>query len=413
MKVLVWSQYFWPENFRINELVVELRKKGLELSVLTGKPNYPAGKLFQGYKSFGVQYETYADSEVVRIPLLPRGSSTALGLLVNYLSFILSGFLVAPFALKKRNFDVVFVYAPSPLLQALPAIFISWLKGAPLVVWVQDLWPESLVATGFIKNRLLIKTVEFLVKFIYERSDSILIQSEAFRRPVARLVSNVSKIQYYPNTAEIATATSPRPFEYDKCVSEIRNYFSVVFTGNVGVAQSIETVVGAAEILMPEKQVRFFVIGGGSREAWLKQEISRRTLTNITIVDRLPYNLMPEIFDAASALLLTLKRDDTFSKTVPSKLQAYLLAGKPVIACADGEAARIVNEANAGFFCPAEDCNALAKAILQLTEMSKQECATLGNNGRRYFDDHFEPSRRLSELVEHFKNLSAMKEGNS
>ncbi|NWD80778.1 glycosyltransferase WbuB, partial [Pseudomonas reactans] len=152
MRVLVWTQYFWPESFHINHVVEELRAQGAQVTILTGKPNYPGGKIFDGYRSTGIQSEYHDGIEIIRLPLRARGKNSGKGMALNYLSFILSGYFFAPWVLRGRKYDVVFVYAPSPLLQALPAVFVSFAKRAPLVVWVQDIWPETLLATGFIKN---------------------------------------------------------------------------------------------------------------------------------------------------------------------------------------------------------------------------------------------------------------------
>ena len=194
MRVLIWTQYFWPENFHINEVALSLLAQGVEVTVLTGKPNYPEGKIFVGYKAIGIQKDKYYGFDVIRIPLWQRGKNSGLGLLINYLSFILSGYLFAPYALRGKKFDVVFVYAPSPLLQALPAIYVAWLKRAPLVLWVQDIWPDALVATGFIKNRWILYMVGLVVRYVYHFSDTILIQSEGFRASVERWTKKTNHI---------------------------------------------------------------------------------------------------------------------------------------------------------------------------------------------------------------------------
>ncbi len=406
MKVLLWSQYFWPENFRINELAAALQASGVQVTVLTGKPNYPQGDIFSGYRSIGIRREQYAGAEVVRVPLVPRGSGSPLRLAINYLSFIVSGYVLAPFALRGQECDVLFVYAPSPLLQALPAIFLARLKRVPLVLWVQDLWPESLSATGFVRNRWALTVVEAVVRHIYRHADSILIQSEAFREPVARLAGDPRKIRYYPNTAE-AVLDGSASVRDSGLVSELRRGFSVVFAGNVGAAQSMETILAAAERLGPHSDIRFFVVGSGSREAWLRQEIVYRRLNNILLPGRLPPADMPAVFAAASALLVTLGDAPALALTIPSKLQAYLAAGRPVIASLNGEGARIIREAQAGFACPAEDGEGLAAAVLRLYGLTPDERSRLGENGRRYFSEHFEPKRRVRELIEHFKDMAA------
>lgn len=405
MRILMVSQYFWPESFVINNLACSLALEGHKVTVLTGKPNYPEGKIAPGYRAYGVQRELYAGVEVVRVPLVPRGSGSPLLLALNYLSFVCSGTILGPLALRGVQCDVVFVYAPSPLLQALPAVLLARLKGAPLAVWVQDLWPESLIATGFVKNCWVLKVVEILVRYIYRRADSILIQSQAFRDPVARLAGDPRKIGYYPNTAQqshddVATVVSA------ELVSQLHQCFSIVFAGNLGTAQSLETILSAAESLMARPEIRFFIIGGGSREVWLAQEVERRRLANVMLIERLPPAQMPAVFAAASALLVTLADSPAFSLTIPSKLQAYLAAGRPIIASLNGEGARIVRDAEAGFTCPAGNSEALAAAVLRLYCLAPNERDRLGSNGRCYFDEHFEPSKRLRELIEHFRKIS-------
>jgi len=405
MNVLVWSQYFWPENFRINELIAMLQQRGLEVTVLTGKPNYPEGKVFTGYRAKGIQRERYAGAEVVRVPLVPRGSNSAIRLTLNYLSFIFSGMTLAPFVLRGREYDVVFVYAPSPLLQALPAVLLARLKRAPLIVWVQDLWPESLIATGFVKNRWMIKVVETLVRYVYHRADSILIQSEAFRDPITRLTGDPKKVRYYPNTAQPSQNETEKMVE-PELVSQLRKCFSVVFAGNLGAAQSLETILFAAKCLKAQPEIQFFIVGSGSRRAWFAQEVDRQKLANVVLTGRLPHAEMPAVFAAASALLVTLADSPALALTIPSKLQAYLAAGRPVIASLNGESERLVRGAEAGFTCPAGDAEALAAAVLKLYGLPSSERDHMGSNGRRYFEEHFEPSKRLEELIELFQGLS-------
>jgi glycosyltransferase involved in cell wall biosynthesis len=411
MKVLIWSQYFWPETFCINELAAALRQEGVQVSVLTGKPNYPEGKIFQGYRSAGVHREVYAGCDVVRVWLAPRHKGSRVRLALNYLSFILSGYLMAPWALRDRDYDLIFVYAPSPLLQALPALLMARIRHVPLVVWVQDLWPESLLATGAVKSRWVLKTVDLLVRYIYRGADSILVQSEAFRAPIARLATeNSKKIRYFPNPTRAAVQCHGATL-YEGLVSEIKKSFSVVFAGNIGIAQSMQTILSAAEILKTQQEIRFFIVGSGSREAWLRREVGRRGLGNMILGGRLPPSEMPAIFAASSALLVSLSNDNALSLTIPSKIQAYMAAGKPIIGSLDGEGARIIEAAGAGLVCPAEDAQALAAVVLELYALSPGQREGLGDNGRRYFREHFDLKLRTTELIEHFDEVIRQKNG--
>jgi glycosyltransferase involved in cell wall biosynthesis len=405
MRLLVWTQYFWPENFRINELTIGLSRAGINVVVLTGKPNYPAGKVFPGYKVIGVQREFYSGIEIVRVPVLPRGKANAIRLFLNYFSFILSGYLFAPLALKGKDIDAIFVYAPSPLLQAIPAVFLSWFKRAPLIVWVQDLWPESLQATGFLKNRLSLKLVEFAVKYIYRFSDLILIQSEGFRDPVGRLVKDVEKIVFYPNSSEDLSNDVRAVVADNFLVSSIARNFSIVFAGNIGKAQACETIVFAAELLRDRENIKFFIIGDGSQAPAIASEVKKRGLTNVVLPGRLPSELMSSLFSVASVLLVSLRDDAALSATLPSKLQSYLSAGKPIIASLNGEAARVVVEADAGLVCPAENPHALAACVSTLYSMPKQERERFGKNGLSYFRAHFDLKQQVGKLISHLDKL--------
>ncbi|MDP2170206.1 MAG: glycosyltransferase family 4 protein [Rhodocyclaceae bacterium] len=406
MNILVFSQYFWPENFRINELVAALARRA-SVTVLTGKPNYPEGTIFPGYSAAGVQREDRAGVEIIRIPLIPRGRGSPFRLALNYLSFAISGYLVSPLVLRGRSFDVVLVYAPSPLLQALPAIFVSWLKGVPLVVWVQDLWPESLEATGSLRNQYLLWIIKKAVGFIYRHADSILVQSPAFFGPVARQGAEIGKIKYFPNHAEaVFNSQAKTSICAEALASEIGPFFSIVFAGNVGIAQSLETIVEAAERLRLNDSIRFVIIGSGSQKAWLATEVRKRQLMNIRLVDRLPPSDLPVVFSAASALLVTLRDQPIFAYTVPSKLQTYLAAGKPIIAALNGEGARVVTEAAAGISCLAGDSVALADAVLYLSRLSSQDRERMGYNGRQYAKSNYDLEMLTAQLVDHFEHLT-------
>lgn len=402
MKVLIWTQYFWPESFHINQVVAELSEQGIEVTVITGKPNYPDGEIFPGYKARGVCTEYHDGVEIIRLPLLPRGTSSAKGLVLNYLSFIFSGYLFAAGALRKRNFDIVFVYAPSPLLQALPAIFISWLKRARLVLWVQDIWPESLQATGFVKNRWILKSVEHIVRYIYRFSDSILIQSEGFQKSVRRLTKNKTKIRVFQNSAQDVEHVNVQSFSDPL---EISRHFSIIFAGNIGIAQSCLTIVDAAKLLQDHHEIRFYIVGSGSMVEVINQTINSEQLTNIELVGRVSHEEIPSIYASASVLLLTLRDDSTLSATIPSKFQGYLAAGKPIIASCNGQTAQVLSDSQAGLICAAEDPRQLADAVLELYTSGSERLESMGKNGRRYFLRNYQLPARVAQLVEHFKTL--------
>lgn len=399
MRLLLVTQYFWPEGFRINDLMRACAARGAQVDILTGKPNYPGGAVFDGYRAAGMQHEVWEGCQVFRVPLLPRGRAGGLRLALNYLSFIASAALFGPWLLRGRSADVVFVYAPSPLLQALPALLLARLKRAPLALWVQDLWPESLQATGHVRSRWILGAVAAVVRFIYRHTDLILVQSLAFVPPVAALAPGKA-IRYYPNSVE-ALFVQPLP-----PAPAVAGRFTVLFTGNLGTAQAVEVIAEAAERLRHHPAIHFRLAGDGSRREWLLAAQRERGLDNLELPGRLPLEAMPGEMARASALLVTLAAEPIFALTVPAKVQAYLAAGRPVIASLDGEGARLVQEAQAGFTAPAGDAAALAAAVLRLYALDATERARLGENGRRYFEAHFHPERLTDELMDILRTLA-------
>ncbi|MFA6901877.1 MAG: glycosyltransferase family 4 protein [Gallionellaceae bacterium] len=402
MNILIFSQYFWPESFRINEVVKTLRDKGEDVEVLTGKPNYPRGEIFSGYRAWGCQRESHQGIYVNRIPLISRGGSSW-RLALNYLSFIISGLIFAPWILRSKKFDVIFVYAPSPILQAIPAIFLGWLRGCPVVLSVQDLWPESLSATGHVQNQAVLKLVERVVGFIYKHVDLLLVQSRAFEVPVSAL-AGYTPVVYYPNSVEASfsmPSTSALPD-----IAGLESGFSVLFAGNIGTAQAVNVIVEAATLLREYPDIHFVILGDGSSLAWMLNEVQQRGLNNLHLPGRFPVETMPGLMQKASALLVTLADRPIFAATIPNKVQAYLAAGRPIIACLNGEGARLVVEAGAGLATPAENARALADTILTLYRLSPSEREIMGINGRKYYQQHFDHERLIDQLIMHLQAAS-------
>lgn len=406
MRVLVVSQYFWPENFRINELVAALPAKGVEVEVLTGKPNYPGGAVFKGYRAWGCIRESFQGVTVHRVPLVPRGKG-AFRLALNYLSFIVFACVLGPWLLRNRRFDAIFVFAPSPILQAIPAIWLGWLKRCPVLLWVQDLWPESLSATGHITHPWVLIAVKQVVRMIYQRVDLLLVQSRAFFPPV-RLLAGATPIVYYPNSflegepKEARQALECPGFDCD---------FPVLFAGNLGTAQAVQVVLEAATLLRNVEGVRFVMVGDGSRCDWIMQQAAERSLNNLVFPGRYPVEAMPALMEMAAALLVTLADAEIFRLTIPSKVQAYLAAGRPIIACLNGAGAEIVQEAGAGVTVPAEDASALAQAVRALYAMPAHERLEMGARGRRYYEKHFSHEKLVNELIRLIDQVVRLKQG--
>ena len=401
MKVLIITQYFWPESFRINEIAESLRQAGCEVLVLTGQPNYPEGAIRPGYSMFSARVDEYRGLPVYRVPLIPRGRGSGFRLAVNYLSFVVSATTLGPWLLRRKPLDAVFVYGISPILQAIPAIWIAWLKKAKVITWVQDQWPESLSATGFVRQKHLLSAVSDVVRWIYRHNDLLLVQSRAFIAPVKRL-AGLTPVEYHPNPGEIALSDAGQSNELHL---RLLPGFNVVFAGNLGTVQSLGTILDAAELLRDVPDVRFVLVGSGSRDEWLASEVRHRQLENVRLAGRFPSSAMPGIMSQASALLVTLARSPIMAQTIPSKVQAYLAAGKPILAALDGEGAAVVRDAEAGIACQAEDALGLADAVRRLHGMSETERKEMGAAGRAYYELHFSPGVLAHQLKSRLERL--------
>lgn len=400
MKVLVLSQYFWPESFRITEVVQTLRRIGCDVSVLTGQPNYPEGTTFPGYRWLGWGAQRHPSGfDIFRVPQLPRGRGSGVRLALNYLSFIIAACTFGGWQLRGKRVDVVFVYAPSPILQSIAGIVLARFKRAVVVTWVQDLWPESLEVTGFIRSRQALSAMRRVVRWIYRKNELLLAQSRSFVEAIRPLAGN-TPVLYHPNSGELSYDAPPLSPPLHLEVG-----FNVVFAGNLGTVQALETVLDAAALLLDVPAVRIVLVGSGSRSEWLQSQVKSRGLHNVQLPGRFPSEAMPSILAQASVLLVSLARSPALSQTVPAKVQAYLAAAKPVIASMDGEGAQVVREAGAGIACPAEDSNALANAIRTLSGSSPEALRAYGTSARRYYDLHFHPMLLARRLAEHFENL--------
>lgn len=394
MKILIVSQYFWPEAFRINDLVRALRDASHDVTVLTAIPNYPQGKFFEGYGVFKRARESFEGIPVRRVPIVSRGKGHGARLAVNYLSFLVSASVFGP-ALARGDYDVIFVFEPSPVTVAVPAIFLRKLKGIPLIFWVQDLWPDNVTAVAGGRRKLASAALEKLVRWIYARCDLILVQSRAFVNSVRARTPERVPIRYFPNSAEEVYTTTP-PRSGDNILGA---GFRVVFAGNIGAAQDFPTILGAAEILRAHSDIHWDILGEGRVRAFVEEQIAGRGLgSQVHLLGSFPLEQMPRYFSSADALLVTLRRDPSFALTVPSKIQSCLASGRPIVAAIEGEAARIVEEANAGICCAPESPEALASAVLKLYRIPLDEREKLGQNGRAYFEREFERTMLLEKL---------------
>ena len=405
MHILIVTQYFWPENFRINDLTEGLLEKGHKVTVLTGIPNYPAGSFFPEYGLFRNLRQDFKGAKVIRVPLIPRGNGSGLRLALNYFSFALFASVLAPF-LCRDKYDAIFVFEPSPITVGLPALVLKKWKSIPVLFWVQDLWPESLTATGAVRSPWIINKVRALVGFIYRGCDRILVTSQAYYPPVQSFGIDSKTLRYFPQSVE--AVYQPVKVEVDASEDALMlKGFRVMFAGNLGAAQSFGTILDAAEKLKSTPGIKIIIVGDGRMRSWIEEEVGKRGLgETVQLLGRYPLEAMPRFFALADALLVTLKREPIFALTIPGKIQSYFACGKPVIAALDGEGSRLIDEAKAGITCPAEDADALAKAILAMAKMPREGRVAMGESALNYYHENFNRDLLIARLEKWMLELS-------
>jgi glycosyltransferase involved in cell wall biosynthesis len=362
-------------------------------------PNYPAGRLYPGYGPFRPSEERLGEVRIRRVPLVTRGPERGLRLAVNYASFALSASLLGP-PRAGEPADVIFVYQPSPISVGIPAAVMRRRKRAPVVFWVQDLWPESLSATGSIRSAWLLGAVGRLVRFIYRRCDRVLVPSRGFVSRVVAAGADPARVAYLPNWAEsLYEPVTLEPEAPER--REMPDGFRVLFAGNIGAAQSFETILEAARRLRDVPDLHFVVIGDGNQRAWVEERVRALGLArSFHLLGSRPLASMPRYLALGDTLLVTLRRDPIFELTIPTKLQSYLACGRPVVAALDGEGAEVVTEARAGLTSGAEDAEGLAVAVRRLRGMSESERREMGRRGRTYCEEHFGRERLVTRIEE-------------
>lgn len=402
MKILIITQYFWPEQFKITDLCQELINRGHEVTVYTGLPNYPEGNFFNGYSLFGPYREMLGEIKIIRSPLIPRGKKKSLLLALNFFSFFFFASILAPFKVHGK-YDRIFVYEPSPITVAIPAIVLKWFKRTPVTLWVQDLWPESLEATGVVKNKKILRAVEFMVKWIYSNMDLILVTSKGFIPKIKAMGIPEKKLKYWPQWAEAVFGEFEVGDYHDERIP--KNVFKIMFAGNIGSAQDFSTIVETATLLKG-KDIHFVILGDGQMRSWAEGEIQKRGLQNIFhFLGKKPVEMMPYYFSQADVMLVSLTDTELFSITVPAKIQAYLASGKPILASLNGEGASIVEEWKAGKSAPAGKPELLAKVIVKMAEFSPETLKLMGENARRCYLAEFEREKLITVLEEELKAL--------
>ncbi|NOQ76566.1 MAG: glycosyltransferase [Methylococcaceae bacterium] len=397
MRILIVTQYFWPENFRITDLANALKEKGHEVTILTAMPNYPAGKLYEGYSWWKKRRESMQGIPIIRVPIFVRRESRSWQLVLNYLSFVLSACLLAPWLLRKKQFDVIFTYEPSPVTVAIPAIMLAKIKKASMFFWVQDLWPETLAATGAITSPRILSVVGKMVKSIYRCCDCILVQSKSFVEPAIAVGAEREKIKYFPNWAEALY----RPVQLGRDAIERREVptddFVVMFAGNLGAAQSLDTIIAAAEKLK-EENIQWIFLGNGRSRDWLQDMVTAKQLNKVHLLGSRPMETMPNYFSLADVMLVTLKDDPVMASTIPGKMQSYLACGRPIIGALNGAGAEVIDGSFSGYSVAADDIDGLVESVLKMSKLSDKERNDMGASARLYYENNFDRNMLVHQL---------------
>ena len=394
MKLFFFTQYFWPENFRINELVKYFSKN--KPFVLTSNPSYPSKNLFINKKYFRKKLQL-GNFEIIRVPVFLRNVSN-LSIFLNYISFFLSSLLIGIFKIYKKKFDIIFVFCPSPILNAIPAIIFKKLFKKKIILWVLDLWPDTVIDLKIVKSSYLIWFLRKLVSYIYNNSDLILAQSKSIKSEIKKLTK--TKCIYFPSW--------PEEFKKNKKnkAKEVisTNKLKILFAGNIGEAQSFETLIKCAKSMRYLNIVKWIIVGDGRWKKKLMHYIKINNLENqFQLISNVPLKKIDHFYNCADALYLGLKNNKTFRKTVPGKLQTYMSTGKPIIASISGEAKEIIIDSKCGYVSDAEDYKTLKKNIIKFSKLKRYKKLILGKNGKKYSDKNFSKKQILKGLEKEIK----------
>jgi glycosyltransferase involved in cell wall biosynthesis len=402
MKVLLLSQWYPPEPMKLlSDMTEGLVAMGHEVTVLTGFPNWPSGKIYPGYRQRLVQRETVNGVHIIRIPLYADHSGNPLKRAANFISFALSATILGPFLVPKV--DVMHVIHP-PITVGFPAWVISRLRSFPFTMEIQDMWPENLRSTGMLRNEYALRAVGAFARWVYSKAAFVRVISPGFRLNLLdkgvpdekiRVISNWVDTEYYRPAAK-----SPEILDG----FGMQGRFNILYAGTIGLAQGLEVVLGAAaqlQVSLPDAQ--FVLAGDGAEYDRLRTEAATRKLTNVRFLGRLPGDLMPNLYGCADVLMLHLRADPLFAITIPHKVFTYLSAGKPILIGGEGNAASLVTDARAGIAVQPDNPEALASAVVRFHTMSEAERETMGRNGRLVACQSYNRAQlvgEISQLVE-------------
>ncbi len=400
-RILIYTNHFYPEHFKVNEIVDWLSAEGHNIRVVTGIPNYPSGRYYKGYGLSSIFKTSYRENVIVnRLPLIPRGNGNSFMLILNYLSYFISSFLFTIYLLFKKKYDFIFVHHTSPLLIAFhPIIYSLFYKKTKKYLWDLDIWPETLDAMKVIKSKILLFQILKIVKLIYSFYDKILISSNGLKNTIQQRFKN--EIIYFPNWAEKDIEQNINNKQIKIHLPE--NRFIIMYTGNIGEAQNFIPLIDTIKHLKDEPLFWVF-IGSGRFKKEFETKLRLNNLSHLYLFhDPVEVAAIPSYAKLANAMFLSLKKHDVFSKTIPAKLQSYLALQKPIIGVLQGEAANIIKVSECGIVQENGDYLELAQQIIKLIKLNSEEIKKMGENGRNFYNNSFSQSKRRNQILNLFK----------
>ncbi len=404
-RILLITQWFDPEpSFKGLLFAKELVARGFDIEVVTGFPNYPGGRLYSGYRVRLLQREVVSGVRISRVPLYPSHDKVALHRIANYLSFSISAALYGVFF--ARRFDVIYAYHP-PLTVGVAAALIRFFRRRPMVYDIQDIWPDTLAATGMLTNLRVLRLVDAVCRWVYSQADQISVLSPGFKARLAAKGVPLEKLSVIYNWAdEYALKPSAEP-SFSPLGVESGGPVTVLFAGNMGRAQGLESVLEAALLLQNEgSKVKFRFIGGGLEVNNLKLRAKSLSLDNVDFMQAVPMSEIGAVIGAADVLLVHLRPDPLFDITVPSKTQAYLCAGKPILMAVKGDAANLVERAGAGVVAEPGNAASIAAAVRQFLSMTTEDRRAMGMRGKNYYDRNLSAQMGIDQFARLFESVS-------
>lgn len=398
-RILLVTQYFYPENFKSNDIAFELVKRGYSVDVLTSIPNYPEGVYYKGYGIFKRRFEIINGVNIYRVFQTPRGrKARGMGLSLNYVTYAISSSIFALFLMFKR-YSCSIVHETSPITQALASIVLKKIRKLPFYIWVLDIWPDAMISGGGVKNKMILRFMNAFVKLVYNNADKILISSKDFDKLILRHGDYGDKIVYFPNWSD-DVKKMPK-----KKIPILPKGFRIMMAGNLGSAQTIPAVMEAAKLLK-HNNIKWIFVGDGSERHYIEKYRKDNSLEDVVyLMGKYPYEYMSAFYEQADAMLLTLKaKYPHLMAVVPARLQGYMASGKPVLGMVDGACANLIIDSDCGYVVPAEDYNSLVDIILHKVLVDKEEFAKKGINGRKRFEQEFTKDLCIGHLIEIIEN---------